>query len=128
QSFDKMKSFLTSGPLLRQIDDQLPCIINTDASSCALGAVLMQGEEGDERPIEYASRLLTKPECNYSATDREALAVIWALDKFRPYVEGSKIKLYTDHQPLKWLMTLKSPTGRLARWSLKLQHFDIEIM
>lgn len=87
----------------------------------------MQGEGPDERPIEYASRLLTGPERNYSTTEREALAVVWAVQKFRGYIEGSTVRVMTDHQPLKWLMSLKSPSGRLARWALTLQEYNLEI-
>ncbi|GFU01893.1 retrovirus-related Pol polyprotein from transposon 297 [Trichonephila clavipes] len=93
-----------------------PFIIRTDASSYALGAVLLQGESPtDEQPVEYASRLLSSAEKNYSTTEREALAVVWALNKFRGYIEGAEITVASDHQPLKWLMNLTSPTGRLAR-------------
>ncbi|GBM09031.1 hypothetical protein AVEN_229061-1 [Araneus ventricosus] len=79
---------------------------------------LWQGPDMEEHPIEYASRLLNSAERNYSATKREAFAVVWALNKFRGYVEGSKITVASDHQALKWLMKLKSPSGRLAHWSL----------
>lgn len=75
-----------------------------------MGAVLLQGEGEEEHPIEYASRLLSSAERNYSTTEREALAIIWACSKFRGYIEGEEIKLLTDHKPLKWLLTLKSPT------------------
>ncbi|GFV86059.1 hypothetical protein TNCV_670561 [Trichonephila clavipes] len=93
-----------------------PFIIRTDASSYALGAVLLQGESPtDEQPVEYASRLLSSAEKNYSTTEREALAIVWALNKFRGYIEGTEITVASDHQPLKWLMNLTSPTGRLAR-------------
>ncbi|GFW35954.1 retrovirus-related Pol polyprotein from transposon 17.6 [Trichonephila clavipes] len=98
-----------------------------DASNYALGAVLLQGEGSDEHPIEYASRLLTPAERNYSTTEREALAVVWALKKFRGYIEGTEITVASDHQPLKWLLNLKSPTGRLARWALEIQSFNLKI-
>ncbi|GBM37117.1 Retrovirus-related Pol polyprotein from transposon 17.6 [Araneus ventricosus] len=81
----------------------------------------------EEHPIEYASRLLNSAERNYSTTEREALAVVWALNKFRGYIECSKITAAYDHQPLKWLMKLKSPSGRLARWSLQLQSFNLNL-
>ncbi|GFW42861.1 retrovirus-related Pol polyprotein from transposon 297 [Trichonephila clavipes] len=104
-----------------------PYIIRTDASNYALGAVLLQGEGSDEHPIEYASRLLSPAERNYSTTEREALAVVWALKKFRGYIEGTEITVASDHQPLKWLLNLKSPTGRLARWALEIQSFNLKV-
>lgn len=125
RSFNKLKSMLVSPPILQQIDERKPFNLKTDASDYALGAVLMQGEKENEHPIEYASRLLLPAERNYSTTEREALAVVWAVKKFRGYIEGSTIFVHTDHQPLKWLFSLKSPTGRLARWSLELQSYNI---
>ncbi|GBM12757.1 Retrovirus-related Pol polyprotein from transposon 297 [Araneus ventricosus] len=121
QAFQTLKQRLVTPPVLRQVDITKPFIIRTDASGYALCAVLLQGDSpADERPIEYASRLLSSAEKNYSATEREALAVVWAFDKFRGYIEGADIIVASDHQPLKWLMTLSSPTGRLARWALQI--------
>jgi hypothetical protein len=97
---------------------------NTDY---ALGAVLTQISEDGEHPIEYASRTLNQSEINYSTTEKEALAVVWALDKFRGYVEGSPVTVISDHQPLKWLLSLKSPSGQLARWALRIQGYDLKI-
>lgn len=89
------------------MDPAKPFVIKTDASSYAIGAVLVQGELDDEQPIEYASRLLINAERNYSTIER-SLAVVWATEKFRGYIDGG-MKIITDHQPLKWLMSLKSP-------------------
>lgn len=127
KSFETLKRSLTTAPILQQADESKPFSIRTDASSYALGAVLVQGEGAEEHPVEYASRLLSKSEQNYSTTEREALAVVWALEKFRGYIEGSHVTLSTDHQPLRWLLSLKSPTGRLARWALQIQGYDLQI-
>ena len=126
-AYNKLKELLTTSPILVQADDSNPYIIKTDASNYAIGAVLVQGEGEQEHPVEYASRLLNQAERNYSTTEREALAVVWALNKFRGYIEGTPITILTDHQALKWLMSLKSPTGRLARWALQLQPYDITV-
>ncbi|GFU76717.1 transposon Tf2-9 polyprotein [Trichonephila clavipes] len=85
------------------------------------------GEDKEEHPVEFASRLLNPAERNYSTTEREALAVVWALNKFRGYIDGASITVASDHQPLRWLMKLKSPTGRLARWALQLQSFNLNM-
>ncbi|GFS56454.1 retrovirus-related Pol polyprotein from transposon 297 [Trichonephila clavipes] len=90
---------------------ELQSFLQTYSSNYALGTVLLQGEGSDEHTIEYANRLLTPAECNYSTTEREALAVVWALKKFRGYIEGMEITVASDHQPLKWLLNFKSPTG-----------------
>ncbi|GFS53200.1 transposon Tf2-11 polyprotein [Trichonephila clavipes] len=90
-------------------------------------SVLLQGEDKEEHPVEFASRLLNPAERNYSTTERGALAVVWALNKFRGYIDGASITVASDHQPLRWLMKLKSPTGRLARWALQLQSFNLNM-
>ncbi|KAF8781604.1 Transposon Tf2-6 polyprotein like [Argiope bruennichi] len=127
-AFETLKKCLTTPPVLKQANGTKPYIIRTDASHYALGAVLLQGTGSEEHPIEYASRLLTQAERNYSTTEREALAVVWALKKFRGYLEGSEITVASDHQPLRWLLTLKSPTGRLARWALEIQAFNLKVL
>lgn len=126
QAFIELKNLLTTAPILVQADFTRPFILRTDASNYALGAVLLQGDGNQERPIEYASRLLSAAERNYSTTEREALAVVWAVERFRPYLDGQPVIIGSDHQPLRWLLSLKSPTGRLVRWALKLQSFDIQ--
>lgn len=126
-AFTELKKKLTSTPILRQADTSQPFTLRTDASQYALGAVLLQGEGPEEKPIEYASRLLSKAEQNYSTTEREALAIIFGLAKFRGYLEDSTTVVITDHQPLKWLMSIKTPSGRLARWALQLQPYNLSI-
>ncbi|XP_049878826.1 uncharacterized protein LOC126375782 [Pectinophora gossypiella] len=126
KAFDELKKKLTSAPVLVQADYSKPFVIRTDASDYALGAVLTQGDGIEEHPIEYSSRLLTSAERKYSTTEREALAVVWAVEKYRPYIDGHPIIVRSDHQPLRWLLTLKSPSGRLMRWALRLQAFDIQ--
>ncbi|GFX71003.1 retrovirus-related Pol polyprotein from transposon 17.6 [Trichonephila clavipes] len=122
-----LKSKLASPPVLKPADGTKSFVIRTNASSMTLGAVLLKGEKDEEHPIEHASRLLSSSERNYSTTEREALAVVWALEKFRGYIEGQTIRLSSDHQPLKWLLCLKSPTGRLARWALQIQSYNLTI-
>lgn len=127
EAFETLKESLISQPILRQADPTMPYILRTDASAYAIGAVLLQGEGPDERPVEYASRLLTSAERNYATTEREALAVVWSVEKFRGYLESSEVVIKSDHQPLRWLLSLKSPSGRLARWALTLQAYDLRI-
>lgn len=127
ETFNKLKELLTTPPVLRQADPTLPFVLRTDASKYALGAVLAQGTGPEERPIEYASRLLSPAERNYTTTEREALGVVWSLGKFRGYIDGNHVTLLTDHQPLKWLMSLKTPSRRLARWALAIKAQSIDI-
>ncbi|KAG5880369.1 hypothetical protein JTB14_029495 [Gonioctena quinquepunctata] len=90
-AFDELKKLLVTA--LRQCDKTEPYVIRKDSSNHLLGAVLLQGEGEDEHPVEYASRLLNAAERNHSTSEREALAVVWALGKSRGYIEGSQMKL-----------------------------------
>ncbi|KAM2294963.1 hypothetical protein ACFX1S_034816 [Malus domestica] len=118
---------LTSAPIIVPPDWSLPFELMCDASDYALGAVL--GQRKDKRPhaIYYASRTLNDAQLNYSTTEKELLAVVFALDKFRSYLLGTKVIIYTDHAALKYLFTKKEAKPRLIRWMLLLQEFDIEI-
>jgi len=129
EAFLKLKDALTSYPVLRSPVKERIFTIYTDASGYALGAVLTQVDDnGNEYVCEYASRLLTKSEINYSITNKECLAVIFGITSFRYHVEGKIFRVVTDHIALSWLRTVKNPSGQLARWSLFLQAFDFEIV
>ena len=77
--------------------------------------------------IVYASCLLNDAQCNYATTEKEMLAMVYSFDKFRPYLLGFKVTVYTDHSAIKYLMAKKDAKPRLIRWLLLLQEFDIEI-
>ena len=98
-----------------------------DASDYAVGAVLGQTKDKKHHAISYASKTLTGPQLNYATTEKELLAVVFAIDKFRSYLVGAKVIVYTDHAALKYLLTKKDAKPRLIRWILLLQEFDIEI-
>jgi hypothetical protein len=98
-----------------------------DASDYAVGAVLGQTKDKKHYVIAYASKTLTGAQLNYATTEKELLAVVFAIDKFRSYLVGVKIIVYTDHATLKYLFTKKDVKPRLIRWILLLQEFDLEI-
>ncbi|KAG5553970.1 hypothetical protein RHGRI_011741 [Rhododendron griersonianum] len=126
-AFERLKSELTSAPIIRPPDWNVPFEIMCDASDYAVGAVL--GQRVDKLPhvIYYASKTLNDAQLNYSTTEKELLAVVFALDKFRAYLLGSKVVVYSDHAALKYLLSKKDAKSRLIRWILLLQEFDIEI-
>ena len=118
---------LTSAPIIQSPDWSLPFEIMCDASNHAVGAVLGQRREGKSFVVYYASRTLNNAQLNYSTTEKELLAVVFALDKFRAYLIGSPITIFTDHAALKYLLSKKDAKVRLIRWILLLQEFDITI-
>ncbi len=119
QAFEEIKKALINNMGTDLPDLNKPFTIQTDASGIGLGDVLLQetgeGEEVEMKPIYFASRGLTKAEANCSVTELECLAIIWAIKKFKNYVEYTHFTVETDHQAIKWLKTLKEPSGRLAR-------------
>lgn len=127
QAFIKLKSLLTTPPVLVSPDFNKPFTIHCDASNEGIGAVICQGD--DERPIAYASRKYTNAEAKYSITERECLAASFGVEKFRPYVEGAFFKLITDHSALLYLLkNEKLPNDRLTRWVLRFAPYNFEII
>jgi hypothetical protein len=129
QAFEYLKERLITQPILMLPDLQRPFVLFTDASGVSVGAILSQiDKDGKERVCCYASRILKGAEQHYGITEKECLAVVWAVKEFRTYLYGTSFQVITDHAALKWLMDIKDPTGRLARWAIYLQAFEFEII
>jgi len=126
-AFRQLKTALTTAPILACPDYQRIFILQTNASTLGLGAVLTQNFPEGERVIAYASRTLKPAERNYTATKLECLAVVWGIRRMRDYLEGYRFTVVTDHQSLKWLKNLDNPSGRLGRWVFELQQYNYEI-
>lgn len=126
--FENMKTILTSNDVLTYPDFTKPFLITTDASNFAIGAVLSQGEIGKDKPIHFASRTLNKAEENYSATEKEMLAIYWALKVFRNYIYGQTFKIVTDHQPLTFSLSPRNVNAKLKNWKSYLEEHDYEIV
>ncbi|KAI3730652.1 hypothetical protein L1987_61824 [Smallanthus sonchifolius] len=127
QAFDFLKEKLVSAPILVSPDWSLPFELMCDASDYAVGAVLGQRRENHFHPIYYASKTLNDAQENYTTTEKELLAVVFAFDKFRSYLVLSKTIVFTDHAALRYLFQKKDAKPRLIRWILLLSEFDIEI-
>lgn len=128
EAFEKLKELIATAPVLVCPDFSIPFELHTDASNCGLGAVLTQKIDEQERVLAFASRILNKAERNYDVMERECLAVVWAVEHFRRYLEGYHFTVITDHSSLRWLHNLKNPSGRVGRWALRLQGYDYEII
>ncbi|KAK2382251.1 hypothetical protein QL285_069799 [Trifolium repens] len=126
-SFNTLKEKLVTAPIIVAPDWNLHFELMCDASDYAVGAVLGQRHDKFFHAIYYASKVMTEQQLNYATTEKELLAVVFALEKFRSYLVGSKVVVYTDHATLKYLLTKEESKPRLLRWILLLQEFDLEI-
>jgi len=120
-AFDSLKETLMKAPILAYPDHSKEFELYTDASKVALGAVLMQKDsKGISKPIAFASRHLTKTERNYSVTEKELLAIVWATKHFNHYVFDRKTTIFTDHQPLATMSRPSNPSSRIASLFFKI--------
>ncbi|GKB63089.1 reverse transcriptase domain-containing protein [Tanacetum coccineum] len=110
------------------LDWDLPFEIMCDASDFAVEEVLGQRKTKHVQPIHYANRTRIDAQAYYTTTEKELLAVVYAFDKFRPYLVWSKTIVYTDHSALKYLLAMQDAKLRLLRWILLLQEFDVIIL
>ncbi|XP_051173560.1 uncharacterized protein LOC127289595 [Leptopilina boulardi] len=127
-AFSELRDKLITAPILQFPNWNQVFVLTTDASNEGLGAILSQGHIGEDKPIAFASRTLNKAEINYTTTEKELLAIVWAVKHFRHHLFGRRFKIVTDHKPLVWLFNVKDPTSRLMRWRLKLEEYDYEII
>ena len=126
-AFEEIKIRLVQAPIMAAPEWDQGFEIMCDASDFVMGAVLGQRNEKIFRAIYYASRTFNEAQENYSTTEKEMLAIVFACEKFRPYILGSHIIVHTDHAAIKYLMSKKEAKPRLIRWVLLLQEFDLEI-
>lgn len=128
KSMDSLKIAITSDSVLIYPDFNDTFILATDASGIGVGAILSQNRGGLERPVAFASKKLNKAEQNYSTIERELLGIIFGIKQFRCYLYGRRFTIITDHRPLKWILSLKDPTSRLARWALLLAEYEFDVI
>ena len=120
EAFENLKEILCTAPVLRFPDYKKEFTLITDASNVRLEAVLSQ----DGHPCCFISRTLNGAEQNYSTSEKELLAIVWATQRVRQYLLGRTFNIQTDHQALKWLHNVKNPSSRLLRWRLRLEEFN----
>ncbi|KAH9681200.1 hypothetical protein KPL71_026880 [Citrus sinensis] len=127
QVFGELKKALITAPVVISPDWNLPFELMCDASDHSVGAILGQRKDKVFHSIYYASKTFTPTQINYTTTEKELLAVVFAFDKFRAYLVGTKVTVYTDYATIKYLISNKDAKPRLIRWILLLQEFDLEI-
>ena len=127
-SFHALKEALVSHPVLCCPDEQLPFILQTDASARGVGAVLSQhGGDNEERPVAYFSRKMLPREQRYSSIEKECLAIVSALKHFAVYLVGRHFTIETDHRALRFLHSVNNSNSRLTRWAMPLQQFSFTV-
>ena len=127
QSFDALKAALCAAPLLAYPLPEGDYILDTDASNVAIGGILSQVQDGEERVIAYSSKKLDKQQRRYCVTRRELLAVVAFLREFKNYLLGVQFQIRTDHSSLTWLLNFREPQGQLARWIEYIFQFKFSI-
>ena len=128
-AFQKLKEQLRTSPVLAFPNLEGQFVLYTDASNVGIGTVLAQRSPvGEERVISYASKGFCSAEKNWTTTEKEAFAIVWALQYFHAYLYGVKVIVYSDHKALNWLRNFRNPNGKLARWILKLEQHDYEVI
>jgi len=130
RAFNQVKAMLSSPPVLRAPDFQRPFQLAVDASATGSGAVLFQrGQDGLDHPVSYLSKKFNKHQLNYSTVEKEALALIQALQHYEVYLKptAEPVQVFTDHNPLTFIHRCKSSNQRVLRWSLLLQDYDLSI-
>ena len=131
--FYKAKNLLLQSSVLTHYDPKNELVVAADTSPIGVGGVLSHVMEGgSERPIAFVSRSLTSAERNYSQLDKEALAIVFAVKKFHPYLHGHNFRIYSDHQPLKHLFDENRQipnlaSARIQRWALLLAAYSYTI-
>ncbi|KAF7661623.1 hypothetical protein LDENG_00257510 [Lucifuga dentata] len=129
-AFDSAKALLCSAPVLVAPDYARSFKLEVDASACEAGAVLLQeDQQGVDHPVCYFSKKFNKHQLNYSTTEKEALALLLALQHFEIYLGSSSqpIQVFTDHNPLVFLSQMRNANQRLMRWFLLVQDFNLHI-
>ena len=129
-AFDRLKTLFTSAPILKHFDPELPSTLHADSSGAAISGIISQPHNGVLHPVAFWSRKCIAAECNYDIHDREMLAIVESMKRWRHYLEGAKypIQIRSDHKNLEVFMTTKVLNRRQARWAEFLANYDFVLV
>jgi hypothetical protein len=127
EAFDNLKAAIDKPLMLHRPNPELNFLLQTDASGVGIAAVLYQEQQHTRRIISYASARLNEAQRRYHINEQECLAIVWAVKKYRPYLEEGPFVLRTDNKALLWLNTAKESNAKLTRWALHLQEFSFAV-
>jgi hypothetical protein len=127
EAFDNLKAAIDKPLMLHRPNPELNFVLQTDASGVGIAAVLYQEQQHTRRIISYASARLNEAQRRYHINEQECLAIVWAVKKYRPYLEEGPFVLRTDNKALLWLNTAKESNAKLTRWALHLQEFSFTV-
>ena len=128
KAFETLRDALTNAPVLAHYQSNLPIEVRTDASGYGVGAVILEQHGKNWKAVAYVSRQMNKHELNYTISEKESLAIVFAIGKFKIYLDQKPFRVVTDHCALCFLKTKKQLPPRLTRWALLLQEYDMEIV
>lgn len=126
-AFGRLKEALAHDAVVNLPDLNRPFVVETDASGIGIAAVLLQASPEELRPVSFISRVLTEAEKQYTVQEWECLAVVWAVDKFRPYLEFTEFEIHCDHSSLSWMFHTDQASPRVKRWVLRLQGLNCKV-
>lgn len=127
EAFKSLKDLLCQEPVLQSPNFSKRFLVQVDASDVGLGAVLAQAKSGNEKPLLFLNRKLFDRERRYSTTEKEGLAIKWAVDSVRHYLLGREFTVQTDHRALKWMQSMQTSNSRIMCWCLALQPYKFTI-
>jgi hypothetical protein len=126
-AFGELKQKLLTAPCLYPPDFRRRFCLQTDASDVGIGAVLKQDYEDGEHPVAYLSRQYLEAETHYAATEKEALAIVWAIHELRHYLADCSFDVVTDHSALVWMPRMTSTNARVQRWAIQLSSYHFTV-
>ena len=127
RAYSLLKEYLLQEPVLKLPDLSKPFVLRTDTSRVGVAAVLLQENDGKLYPVGYASKKLNLTEARYPIIEKECLAVVWCIKRFKLYLAGRRFTLQTDHKPLKYLKDPSYQNNRVFRWAVAVQEYSFRV-